>query len=158
MRQNESILSANGSPIANPYDNDGRKTPPPGTERRGYGTTTTVKKPGMKRMSSIRVLRDPSLAFISSQSSSQPPSSDHDHPMPSSASSQTQTFSQARTHLASALFEVQTHSGEILHFNPATTSPTEIDDLDISSSAKKKAKEEMASFVRDLASKWTISG
>lgn len=56
-----------------------------------------------------------------------------------------------------ALVSVPTADGHLLEFDPFHTTPAEIDALEgISSSAKRKAKEDMRSLVKEAVERWRI--
>lgn len=56
-----------------------------------------------------------------------------------------------------ALVSVPTADGHLLEFDPFRTSPGEIDALEgITNSAKKKAKEDMRSLVKQAVERWRI--
>jgi len=52
------------------------------------------------------------------------------------------------------MFSVSTNNGEILEFDPFTTDPAALDELDISDEAKRGAKANIERFLWELRSKW----
>ncbi|KAF8526146.1 hypothetical protein JB92DRAFT_2873714 [Gautieria morchelliformis] len=135
-RANESLLSANGSPLTNPYEsaslaNGGTDSPvlphPPGT-----GNAHAK----LERQRSVAVLRGPSL---SQPTTSQP--------------------SQAPALEVVLSIKVPTKDGNILEFDPLVTSPGDLELLEgVSDTAKKRAREELQelSGLMTRLGKWRI--
>lgn len=172
-RKDESMLSVNGSPLANPFTLDltgwlsrHRETDDDEPESlRGKGTGTGALD--RKRSANIMVR--------SVSSSSQPGAGHGSHSRQNSNSNSTsngknpgfvpvrgnalkvpESLDPATPSLA-ALVSVPTADGHLLEFDPFQTSPAEIDALEgISSSAKKKAKEDMRTLVRQAVERWRI--
>ncbi|KAF8840590.1 hypothetical protein BDN67DRAFT_903254 [Paxillus ammoniavirescens] len=167
-RRDESMLSVNGSPLANPYtlglgwfageDDDEKEGNDTGRNEKGKERQGEAPKT-LRRVDSIVIRRDPSVAL--------PPSSKHSQPngttsrTHSRANSQTQILHSAahsrtnsRTQLlasfdtatlptnptplplasvpsgsASALVSIPTKDGHLLEFDPLTTSPRALDKL-----------------------------
>ncbi|KAF7978494.1 hypothetical protein HWV62_45641 [Athelia sp. TMB] len=178
-RRNESMLSINGSPLANPYDL-GLEWFAEGGDDDLLSADDVVAQEGtlQKKRSSIMVRRDPSFALpprnglhsrttsqsslFSTSSQTQPPS------QPSQAPALEGQFATPRAaprglHLARAasttmaLVTIPTKDGHLLEFDPLQTSPGTLDALEgITDSAKKQAKEDMARLVQTAMAKWKI--
>lgn len=163
-RRNESLLSINGSPLANPFD----FTAIP---------ETIVEDDGERPLRSIRsqsifIRRDPSLAVPRSQDynnhQSRPPSqassvmnrsrspSRAAHSSSGSSSSIPSVESFA-SNQPSAFMRVPTKDGLLLEFDPLLTAPEELDALEgITDSAKKQVKEDMTKLVQAALARWKI--
>lgn len=190
-RRDESMLSVNGSPLANPYtlglgwfsgsgEEDGGANAPSGSapfkDKDTNKERATGKPNGLKRVNSIVIRRDPSVALagpserssLSLQSHSRTNSQSTTH---SRSNSRTQTFvpESGATVMpradpvplpstsASALVSLPTKDGHLLEFDPLNTSPSALDALvGITDSAKKHAREEMARLVKEAVRKWAI--
>ncbi|KAI0087817.1 hypothetical protein BDY19DRAFT_985904 [Irpex rosettiformis] len=151
-RKDENVLSVNGSPLANPLaldlstwflqkseaDND-----------KPEGIRSKVAFQSRARTTSI-VVR---------------PSSTSSHIKPSHSSTKSSSFTPNQNapkqdegeKPVAALVSVPTADGHLLEFDPFRTSPGEIDALEgITNSAKKKAKEDMRSLVKEAVERWRI--
>lgn len=165
-RMDESLMSVNGSPLANPL------------QLRGFAPVieedeSDVTYPGqtLRRSRSIIIRRDPSVALGSSQASgghSRVPS--HSSMARSERSSSHTTHSSADSFSslpasenvplahASAFMRVPTKDGLVLEFDPLSTAPEELDALEgITDSAKKQAKEDMTRLVQAALARWKLS-
>ncbi|KAF7979657.1 hypothetical protein HWV62_41637 [Athelia sp. TMB] len=174
-RRNESMLSINGSPLANPYDL--------GLEWFAEGdddllSADDVAQEGtlQKKRSSIMVRRDPSFALpprnglhsrttsqsslFSTSSQTQPssqlaPALEAEFTTPRAAPRGLHLTRAASTTMA--LVTIPTKDGHLLEFDPLQTSPGTLDALEgITDSAKKQAKEDMARLVQTAMAKWKI--
>ncbi|KAA1469824.1 hypothetical protein DENSPDRAFT_928420 [Dentipellis sp. KUC8613] len=179
-RKDESMLSVNGSPLANPYELGldwlaGSNTPP-GDEKDGSEDDRSQaknKRPLSRTNSSIVIRRDPSFASSASSSGSQhgglhsrsnsqsnlAPSAQGGHSRSNSQTSRppSQLGSASSGHIA-ARVAVQTKDGHTLEFDPLLTSPTALDKLEgITESAKKQAKEDMVKLMQAAVAKWNIA-
>ncbi|KAF9233369.1 hypothetical protein BU15DRAFT_90373 [Melanogaster broomeanus] len=158
-RRDESMLSVNGSPLANPYalglgwftggDEDG-------DDRGEHGPKT------LRRVNSIVIRHDPSVT-IGSTSSTQPQqngTTSRTHSRANSADAERSSLSHQRTpsrrHLpsvhsasSSALVSIPTKDGHILEFDPLSTSPRALEKL-------KEAREEITRLVTEASRKWVI--
>ncbi|KAH7915835.1 hypothetical protein BJ138DRAFT_1140985 [Hygrophoropsis aurantiaca] len=191
-RRDESMLSVNGSPLANPYqlglgwfagttDDEIESDGPP--ENKGKGKQADAPKT-IRKMNSIVIRRDPSVAFSSSSSSNgQHSRSNSQHNLAPPRQTHSRSNSQSRIQMnahpestlkpapsqlvlptpsvqgyASALVAIPTKDGHVLEFDPLQTSPRALDALvGITDSAKKQAKEEMGRLVQAAVSKWSIA-
>jgi hypothetical protein len=186
-RRHESMLSVNGSPLANPYelglewfaeggdaDDDAGDASADGAEG---GSERDMDR--RKRAKSIIVRRDPSFSLQSapipmsnglhsrttSQSSLFPSSSQsqssqpfNPHSTPSRPTTNGTTRLPARTGAVTALVTIPTKDGHLLEFDPLQTSPGTLDALEgISDSAKKQAREEMVRLVQAAVNMWKIA-
>ena len=151
-RHDESMLSVNGSPLANPYtlglgwfagdaiDEEG--------EPKGKGKAKEAPKT-LRRVNSIIVRSQPSTdsaqtARTRTQVRTQPQPEPVPPPLAPSGS-------------ASALVSIPTQDGHLLEFDPLMTSPRALEKLiGITDSAKKHAKEEMTRLVKEAVRKWVI--
>ncbi|KAL4067400.1 hypothetical protein V8B97DRAFT_1975782 [Scleroderma yunnanense] len=192
-RRDESMLSVNGSPLANPYtlglgwftsgegEDSGIGTPNEAAKPKGSGNgrekVNGIPK-ALKRINSIVVRRDPSVALANSRRGSL-----QSHSRTNSQSTATHSRNNSRTQLhpesstattpksnpvplplaavpsssASALVSLPIKDGHLLEFDPLTTSPSALDALvGITDSAKKHAREEMARLVKEAVRKWII--
>ncbi|KAI6130905.1 hypothetical protein EDD17DRAFT_1568680 [Pisolithus thermaeus] len=185
-RRDESMLSVNGSPLANPYtlglgwfsgsgEEDGgvnaASGSAPSKDKGISNEKATGKSKGLKRVNSIIIRRDPSVVLagsserssLSLQSHSRTNSQSTTH---SRSNSRTQPFvPESGPHpymalsstSASALVSLPTKDGHLLEFDPLNTSPSALDALvGITDSAKKEAREEMARLVKEAVRKWAI--
>lgn len=153
-RPDESMLSLNGSPLANPFSHS------------GHGTTQTLKR----TQSNISIRRDPS--FISglppradSQSSfyagiggtSSKPHSRNNSDATLAESTSSSSFETPYPLTKKYTVSISTKDGHILEFDPLQTSPKALDALEgITDSAKKQAREEMGRLVEAAVDKWKI--
>lgn len=159
----ESLMSVNGSPLANPFQQGFAAVPEEGGED---GATQTLR-----RSRSIVIRRGASMAL----GSSQPPGSHSRVPSQSSTTRSERSSSHA-THSStdsfssipasenvilahpSAFMRVPTKDGLVLEFDPLSTSPDELDALEgITDSAKKQAKEDMTRLVQAALARWKLS-
>ncbi|KAK7469147.1 hypothetical protein VKT23_003637 [Stygiomarasmius scandens] len=176
------VMSVNGSPLANPFWDD--PNPNPGGGR-----------PLKRTNSSISIRRDPSFnhsrstsqtsLFGGGSSRSQSTNSNHTHVHHSRSNSEA-TLASPTDHQfqfppkdkdvessenetplpksrmlgkskSTYTVTLSTHDGHLLEFDPLLTSPGELDKLEgISDEAKKQAKEEMGKLVRAAMEKWKI--
>lgn len=156
-RRHESMLSVNGSPLANPYelglewfaeggDVDDSDLSMIGVEDGGEGD-----KERRKRVKSIIVRRDPSFSLPSAPIPLPKPIS------PSTTSHPSNPPPASRSGTLKALITLPTTDGHLLSFDPLRTSPGTLDALEgISDSAKKQAREEMGRLVRTAVDLWKI--
>ncbi|KAL0960716.1 hypothetical protein HGRIS_005742 [Hohenbuehelia grisea] len=179
-RRDESMLSANGSPIANPYDLGLGFFRQPS----GPSTSNGNGEKSLRRSNSILVRRDTSLTSGSSlhsratsQASLFESTRDSTHSRTSSEATQDDTqlydkhVAQSQpdpaTHLATfttpkplrahSVMAIPTKDGHLLEFDPLQTSPGSFDALEgITDSAKKHAKEEMVQLMQAAMNKWQI--
>ena len=175
-RRHESMLSLNGSPLANPYELGLEWFAEGGGDSDEYGDGEIAEGERRKRTKSIVVRRDPSFSFQTA-----PMSNGHAHAhalrrttsqssiFPSS--SQSATSHPSKSHLTTpraiptprvpsttALVTIPTKDGHLLEFDPLQTSPGTLDALEgITNSAKKQAREEMGRLVQAAVSKWSIA-
>ncbi|OCH85747.1 hypothetical protein OBBRIDRAFT_784405 [Obba rivulosa] len=172
-RQNERLLSVNGSPLANPYQldlgtwlktADGAESEGELGSQGGGGT--------LRKKTSIIIRNAPPQASGSQGLHSQSDSHAHNAP-PTHSRSNSQTnasgFVPSRAdgspaghtevHASfAALVSVPTKDGHILEFDPLKTSPAELDALEgISDSAKRQAREDMARLIQTAVERWKIS-
>jgi hypothetical protein len=186
-RKNESMLSVNGSPLANPFEFGAGWLPDVmeegedggGIATQHAGNEQSKGKGKMRRTNSIVVRRDPS--FLASTSSKPPPNGFHSRntsqttPFSSGIQSHSRTQSQTSNtsqqslnsqtplqHRFPATSQVQvtvpTKDGFFLQFNPLTVSPGALDELEgITDSAKKQAREDMANLVQEAVHKWSAT-
>lgn len=183
-RRHESMLSINGSPLANPYDlgiswfNDGDKAE---EETDRMQTTNGPARGTLKRSKSIiLVRRDPSFSiapvdsrtkdmftrtvsqpnlFPGTTSHSRTPAY-HSHSQPPEEQTPKHPSQSRSTTFpaAAALVKIPTTDGHVLEFDPLQTSPGQIDALEgITNSAKRQAKDEVGRLVQAAVSKWKIS-
>ncbi|KAH9924260.1 uncharacterized protein BXZ73DRAFT_50616 [Epithele typhae] len=184
-RQNEHMLSVNGSPLANPYEldlNNWFSAIVNGDEPEGGARGDTSKKTAgartLKTQRSILIrtasgsssLQAGSSSFgshsrstsrastlVGSQSESSQPK-DGGARKGSIASEQTADDPFAAPPVFAALVSVQTKDGHVLEFNPLQTSPEELDALEgITDSAKKQAKVDMGRMVQMAVERWKLS-
>ncbi|KAI0689072.1 hypothetical protein BC835DRAFT_279826 [Cytidiella melzeri] len=164
-RKDESMLSVNGSPIANPLNLDlstwlSRNRELDNDEPESMRGKAGQGAQGHNRATSI---------VVRSTSSSTYPGSSHLRSNSNSAvphmngkfSGFVPTRSTPKPDAAekpvAALVSVPTADGHLLEFDPFRTSPGEIDALEgITHSAKKKAKDDMRSLVKQAVERWRI--
>jgi hypothetical protein len=177
-RRHESMLSLNGSPLANPYELGLEWFAEGGgdSDSDEYGDGEKAEGERRKRAKSIVVRRDPSfssqtapmsnghghahaLQRTTSQSSIFPSSSQSAHPYPSKSHMTTpRAIPTPRVPSTTALVTIPTKDGHLLEFDPLQTSPGTLDALEgITDSAKKQAREEMGRLVQAAVSKWSIA-
>ncbi|KAI0247141.1 hypothetical protein BJV78DRAFT_1285787 [Lactifluus subvellereus] len=156
-RKDESMLSINGSPLANPYEL--------GLDWLAEGDAAEEDGPGRavlrRTASNIVIRRDPSFAVPSNTSGTL----NHHQSGHSRSNSQSHPHSNSRAegiaasnsgHMA-ARVAVPTRDGHLLEFDPLLTSPGALDKLEgITDSAKKQAKEDMSKLVQAAVVKWTV--
>ncbi|KAI0314025.1 hypothetical protein OF83DRAFT_1175143 [Amylostereum chailletii] len=174
-RKHESMLSINGSPLANPYELGldwlAGTDSPSGTATEDERDQATALKP-ISRSNSIVIRRDPSFASSTtssmhsgphSRSNSQSQTHTNSHATHSRSNSQagrpmSQLGSSSSGHF-SARVAVPTKDGHMLEFDPLLTSPMALDKLEgITESAKKQAKEDMSKLLQAAVSKWSLEG
>ncbi len=171
-RQNESLLSVNGSPLAMPTDFLRYSEEEYDVEVMNGKSTGNGKDVGKR--SSILIRRDTSQNHqrADSQASfySNPLHVSHT-PGPQHSRTNSQTIqshsrsnsqssiaqSQSATSSQQLLVRVPTKDGHVLEFDPLTTAPEELDALQgITASAKKQAKDDMIRLVHSALAKWKI--
>ncbi|KZS93213.1 hypothetical protein SISNIDRAFT_486128 [Sistotremastrum niveocremeum HHB9708] len=132
-RKNESLMSINGSPLANPYDLQLSAEDDLDDQLLDDQPDSPTRKP-RNRASSIVVRREPSV-FVA----------DTGKPRPISGPPK-------------AFISISTKDGHAIEFDPLVTSPHEIESLEgITDSAKKAARDEVMRFMSSQMEKWTIS-
>lgn len=176
-RRHESMLSINGSPLANPYELGLEWFAEGGDEDDDSPSAEEAEDAQIKKKrSSIIVRRDPSFSFqaaplnglhsrTTSQSSLLTSSSQTQSSSQSHSNSNFETpraplrnpLSRMPSSTTMALVTIPTKDGHLLEFDPLQTSPGTIDALDgITDSAKKQAKEDMGRLVQAAVAKWKI--
>ncbi|KAH9846105.1 hypothetical protein C2E23DRAFT_872536 [Lenzites betulinus] len=180
-RKNENLLSANGSPLANPYQLDlknwfkavaeGNGADADGSSSgdtngaRGLGKLGVPGSNTLKKQRSI-VVRSASNSSVASHGAHSRSASQASTLVASqsgldqriSGASNSAEVSIATAPSVSALLSVQTKDGHVLEFNPLQTSPEELDALEgITDSAKKQAKEDMARLIQVTMQRWRLS-
>lgn len=172
-RRDESMLSVNGSPLANPYQHGlgfaGWLRGGQDVKEEGSSGTQPTTHPGHKRTNSIivRSVSNPTIPSLQNAPSQQSHSRSNsqslrfvptrDNRASPVESSSTPKPSTSFPSLA-AIVSVQTRDGHVLEFDPLQTSPGEIDALDgITDSAKKQAKEDIARLVMQAVERWKIT-
>lgn len=177
------MLSANGSPLANPYqldlknwfnlavtDGDGADTEneslPGDTDgSRGLGKLGVPGGSKLKKQRSI-VVRSASNSSVASHGGHSRSTSQASTLVASQSSldtrisgaSNSSQLPLASAPSVSALLSVQTKDGHVLEFNPLQTTPDELDALEgITDSAKKQAKEDMARLIQVTMQRWKLS-
>lgn len=165
-RMDESLMSVNGSPLANPLQQGFAAVPEEGGEDDANQATQTLR-----RSRSIVIRRGPSTILGSSQ-----PSGSHSRVPSQSSMTRSERSSSHTTHSStdsfssiptsenvpldypSAFMRVPTKDGLVLEFDPLSTSPDELDALEgITDSAKKQAKEDMTRLVQTALARWKLS-
>jgi len=152
------MLSANGSPLANPYElglgwlaeDDAKEEGAPG-------------RPVLRRTASnIVIRRDPSFVAASGHASGHQArhprgdSQSQHHPSHSHSNPRLGGTSSNSGHVATRV-AMPTRDGHLLEFDPLLTSPGTLDRLEgITDSAKKQAKEDMSRLVKTAVAKWNI--
>ena len=181
-RLNESMLSLNGSPLANPYGvNVGWFTPDGPEDVAGHGddepdnrkkTKDKEGKPNGSesgRNNSIFIRRDPSFTTTtngvdsrtdshvrSSKANSRTKLGSNLHPPPTTPKPPSRSNSHSALPPA-ALVSIPTKDGHLLEFDPFQTSPGALDALDgITASAKKQVKEDVGRLVQAAVDKWKL--
>ncbi|KAI0304513.1 hypothetical protein B0F90DRAFT_1809318 [Multifurca ochricompacta] len=159
-RKDESMLSINGSPLANPYEL--------GLEWLTEGDAEAEDVPDRavlrRTASNIVIRRDPSFVPASNSSDALNHQAVHSR---SNSQSQHQPHSRSNLHPGgiaasnsghmAARVAVPTRDGHLLEFDPLLTSPGALDKLEgITDSAKKQAKEDMSKLVKAAVAKWNI--
>ncbi|OJT02040.1 hypothetical protein TRAPUB_7456 [Trametes pubescens] len=182
-RKNENMLSANGSPLANPYqldlknwfnlavtDGDGADTENDSLlgDADGSRGLSKLGVPGgskLKKQRSI-VVRSASNSSVASHGGHSRSTSQASTLVASQSSldtrisgaSNSSQLPLASAPSVSALLSVQTKDGHVLEFNPLQTTPDELDALEgITDSAKKQAKEDMARLIQVTMQRWKLS-
>lgn len=151
-RINESMLSVNGSPLANPLEFGIKWS-------KSADDVTEPIAPTLKRVrSNITISRDPSFTQLPSRPISRA-SSSQPEPPESRSSSQPEPQRPFETPRQTRSYSVtiSTKDGHLLEFDPLQTSPAALEALEgITSSAKKQAREDMGRLVRAASEKWKI--
>ncbi|KAF8914951.1 hypothetical protein CPB85DRAFT_469240 [Mucidula mucida] len=180
-RIDESMLSINGSPLANPFEFGiqwAKSTAPPPTLKRTKSNITISRDPSFNdgfhshTASQSSLLAPPSSSSHSHSNSDVPevvgvsqsqPTLHHQVPLtpPSHPHSQPLPQRPAVTPLPglarSYSMTISTKDGHLLEFDPLQTSPGSLDALEgISASAKKQAREEIGRLVQAASDKWKI--
>lgn len=182
-RLNESMLSLNGSPLANPYGVNVGWFKPDSTEdgaghdhdetgirkkTKGKESKPNVNKSG--RANSIFVRRDPSFTATTNgvdsrtDSHAQPSKAtlrnnpgSNPHSLPPTTPKPLSRSSSHTTLPPAALVSIPTKDGHVLEFDPLQTSPGALDALDgITASAKKQAREDVGRLVQAAVDKWKV--
>ncbi|KAL6301999.1 hypothetical protein BKA93DRAFT_737771 [Sparassis latifolia] len=173
-KHNESMLSVNGSPLANPYQlglNGWLRTvsESEGTERADSDAESERGGKKLVRKASSIIVRSSGESGGHSRTNSQTSVVAPPHGTHSRANSQTNAggfvpnrsnnVADPAPHLSlTALVSVPTKDGHILEFDPLQTSPEELDTLEgISDSAKKQAKLDIVRLVQTTVERWKIS-
>ncbi|EMD39813.1 hypothetical protein CERSUDRAFT_112074 [Gelatoporia subvermispora B] len=167
-RQNERLLSVNGSPLANPYTLDLgtwlKSTDGPESE----GELGSQNAGGALKKKNSIIIRSVPPQASGSQSNSHAINAPSTHSrsnsqttsagfVPSRADGSPAGHTEVQASFA-ALVSVPTQDGHILEFDPLKTSPAELDALEgISDSAKKQAREDMARLIQAAVERWKIS-
>jgi len=168
-RMNESLLSLNGSPLANPFEMGMSWF-----QRMGNGDADEKSsgRANGKRANPIFVRRDPSFAVgstngfhphTSSQSSqgtgrSRGNSRSRSKPPPSPPPQPDDIEDPPLRAPGAAFVAIPTKDGNLLEFDPLMTSPTSLNALEgISDSAKKQAREDMSRLIQAAVDKWKTS-
>ena len=175
-RKDESMLSINGSPLANPYELGLEWLAESDTEEEGRGAGAGAGGTGdvparmtLRRTASNIIIRTDPSSFVvaSAKNTSNNPNNNHQAAARSrndSNSLQTQpqlvrsrsVASNQGGHMA-ARVAFPTRDGHLLEFDPLLTSPGALDKLEgITDSAKKQAKEDMSKLVQAAVAKWTV--
>lgn len=178
-RKDESMLSINGSPLANPFElgltwlaDD----PPLREADEGNKGFRPVSKSQSRSNSNIVIRRDPSHTSLIASSTSQTtngtrsrtnsqsdlaPSSSYmaSHSRPNSRNDKSLSyFPSSSSGGFSARVAVPTKDGHLLEFDPLQTSPSALDKLEgITDSAKKQAKDDMSKLMKAAVAKWNIT-
>jgi hypothetical protein len=168
-RKDETMLSINGSPLANPYDlglgwladvpDDDAVEETDGEHQSDRGMVLR------RTASNIIIRRDPSfLATAASSNTTQPQAgrsrstSQAQHSRSDSRTAGPGAIAAASNpgHM-SARVAVPTRDGHLLEFDPLLTSPRALDKLEgITDSAKKQAREDMSKLVQAAVAKWNV--
>lgn len=145
-------MSVNGSPVANPFagpseTRDGALTEEDeGEEEDGGKRGSAVQIGGADTLSSFKFPARTASTSTNASSSSQ------------TLYARQGTHSHLRTR-SQAMINVPTSTGQVLHLDPISTTPADIDAMeDLSDAAKKEAKKEMASLARQMTKLWTDDG
>lgn len=152
MRRHESFFSANGSPIANPFE-----VPDGGGDMLVEEDEEDEDEPMKNAKGGIKVMKYPSMPTFSFPSTSTSRASSS---QPTNTSSQPHLQPRPLGHTRSvsqALINIPTDSGHVVQFDPVSTMPGDIDAMEgISRSAKKRAKEEVGRLARQMMERWTL--
>ncbi|KAI0822010.1 hypothetical protein BC628DRAFT_1328258 [Trametes gibbosa] len=179
-RNNENMLSVNGSPLANPYQLDLKNwfkavAEGNGADAGGSGSSDANGARGLSKLGVPGANTLKKQRSIVVRSASNPSVASHGGHSRSTSQASTLVASQsgldqrvsgvsgsevpiAAASSVSALLSVQTKDGHVLEFNPLQTSPEELDALEgITDSAKKQAKEDMARLIQVTMQRWRLS-
>ena len=162
-RRDESMLSVNGSPLANPYELGLEWLAEDGTAE-GSGAPS---RPALRRTASnIVIRRDPSFVAAGSNTPgnlnhqtkhSRSDSQSQNHQPHSRSNSRPGGIAPTNSGQMAARVAVPTRDGHLLEFDPLLTSPGALDKLEgITDSAKKQAKEDMSRLVKAAVAKWNV--
>ncbi|KAI9443102.1 hypothetical protein H4582DRAFT_1922358 [Lactarius indigo] len=162
-RRDESMLSVNGSPLANPYELGLEWLAEDGTEEEGGAPSRPILR---RTASNIVIRRDPSFVAPSSNTPgnhnhqarhSRSDSQSQNHQPHSRSNSRPGAIAASNSGHMAARVAVPTRDGHLLEFDPLLTSPGALDKLEgITDSAKKQAKEDMSRLVKAAVAKWNI--
>ncbi|KAF8272237.1 hypothetical protein EI94DRAFT_1769963 [Lactarius quietus] len=158
----ESMLSVNGSPLANPFELGLEWLAEDGAEEESGAPSRPVLR---RTASNIVIRRDPS-SFIATGSNT-PGNPNHqarhirsnsqNHQPHSRSNSRHGGVAAANSGQMAARVAVPTRDGHLLEFDPLLTSPGALDKLEgITDSAKKQAKEDMSRLVKAAVAKWNV--
>jgi len=159
-RRDESMLSVNGSPLANPYELGLEWLAEDGAEEEGGAPSRPVLR---RTASNIVIRRDPSFVAAGGNT----PGNLTKHSRSDSQSQNLQPHSRSNSRPGAvpatnsgqmaARVAVTTRDGHLLEFDPLLTSPGALDKLEgITDSAKKQAKEDMSRLVKAAVAKWNV--
>ena len=163
-RRDESMLSVNGSPLANPYELGLEWLAEDGAEEEGGAPSRPILR---RTASNIVIRRDPSFVAAGSNTPgntnhqtkhSRSDSQSQNHQPHSCSNSRPGAITATNSGQMAARVAVPTRDGHLLEFDPLLTSPSALDKLEgITDSAKKQAKEDMSRLVKAAVAKWNIS-
>lgn len=161
-RRDESMLSINGSPLANPYELGLEWLAEDGAEEESGAPSRPVLR---RTASNIVIRRDPSFVTAGSTTPGNPnhqvrhrsDSQSQNHQPHSRSNSRPGAITATHSGQMAARVAVPTRDGHLLEFDPLLTSPSALDKLEgITDSAKKQAKEDMSRLVKAAVAKWNI--
>ncbi|KAH9042240.1 hypothetical protein EDB85DRAFT_2286024 [Lactarius pseudohatsudake] len=162
-RRDESMLSVNGSPLANPFELGLEWLPEDGAEEEGGAPSRPILR---RTASNIVIRRDPSFVAPSTNTPgnlnhparhSRSDSQSQNHQPHSRSNSRPGAIAASNSGHMAARVAVPTRDGHLLEFDPLLTSPGALDKLEgITDSAKKQAKEDMSRLVKAAVAKWNI--
>ncbi|KAH9080660.1 hypothetical protein EDB83DRAFT_2340717 [Lactarius deliciosus] len=162
-RRDESMLSVNGSPLANPYELGLDWLAEDGAEEEGGAPSRPILR---RTASNIVIRRDPSFVTPSTTTPgnlnhqakhSRSDSQSQNHQPHSRSNSRPGAIAASNPGHMAARVAVPTRDGHLLEFDPLLTSPGALDKLEgITDSAKKQAKEDMSRLVKAAVAKWNV--